>query len=341
MRKFTVIILFISQLANAQQWREMSFFELNGCFVRSTSELSDKTQPQEYGKDKYGAHSAVDGNYQTAWVEGVPDYGIGESIFVSIPSSCSTINIQGGYGKSEILFHQNSRPKTLRLKFHVGINPTGYVSEISSIFLTQQYCNEYIIQLVDIDSLQSFAFPFQKGQVSSFSDSVKERYFEQYTEQIFQMVNFVEIEIVDVYMGSKYSDTCINEIFFNNSYVPDYRKQSFTSIEDVYVDEENEHRLLIDSNASKGIEVLSSPENTLQLIDISADKRWVILISMPAFVGAGRVETEYLIFNTHLGRVMNEDIEKAIGAPLFGPFFILKNQENVIIEHSMGEVLIR
>lgn len=341
MRKLTIIILFFVQLATAQQWEEMVFIERDGYFVRSTSELAGNAQPQEYAHSKYSPTNAVDGNYQTAWVDGVSGYGIGESIFVSIPNNCSVINILGGYGKSEALFNLNSRPKVIRLKCHVGINPTGYVSEIASIFKTQKYDKEYVLHLDDVDSLQSFAFPFQHGKLSSFGDSVKEKYFEQFTEPIFQMHHFVEIEIIDVYKGSKYSDTCISEIFFNNSYVPDYRKQNFTGVLDIYVDEQNESRLLIDTQYDKGIEVLNSPEAILQLLETSVDKRWAILISAPAFAGEGRVATEYLLFNTHLGKVMNADIERAIGAPLFGPLFIVERYGNIVVEHSRGEVLVR
>lgn len=341
MKKLTIIFLLFSQFVAAQQWTEMSFFELDGCFVRSTSDLVDNMQPQKYGNGKYSALRTVDGNYQTAWVEGVSGYGIGESIFVSMPNNCSVINIQGGYGRSEALFYQNSRPKTVRLKCYVGINPTGYVSEITSIFKIKQYGKEYVLDLADGDSLQSFAFPFQKNQLSSFADSVKEHYFEQFSEPIFQMLCFVEIEIVDVYRGSKYSDTCISEIFFNNSYVPDYRKQNHSSVVDVYVDERNESRLLIDTHDDKGIEVLNEPEAILQLIETSADKRWAILISTPAYTGEGRVETEYLLVNTHLGIVMNADIERTSGTPLFGPLFIVEKYGTVVIEHLKGEVLVR
>ena len=341
MRKLTVIILFLSQLAAAQQWQDMSFIELNGCFVRSTSELVDNTKRQESGHNKYSAVSAIDGDYQTAWVEGASGDGIGESIFVSIPNNCIVINIQGGYGKSETLFYQNNRPKTVRLKCHVGINPTGYVSEISSIFKTQKYSKEYIIHLADIDSLQSFAFPFKRSKLSSFSDSLKDLYFEQFTEPIFQMLYFVEIEIVDIYKGSKYNDTCISEIFFNNSYVSDYRNQKFTNILDIYVDEQNESRLLIDNQHEKGVEVLNFPEAIFQLLETSADKRWAILISTPAYAGEGRVATEYLLYNTHLGKIMNTDIEIVTGAPLAGPLFIVEKFGHVVVEHSKGDMLVR
>ncbi|MDY0200486.1 MAG: hypothetical protein RBR40_05815 [Tenuifilaceae bacterium] len=341
MKNLIIIFFLFSQLAAAQQWTDMSFFELDGCFVRSTSDLTDNMQPKKLGNGRFSAISAVDGNYQTAWVEGVAGHGIGESIFVSMPNNCSVMNILSGYGKSRALFYQNSRPKTVKLRCYVGINPTGYVSEISPIFKIQKYDKEYVLHLADVDSLQSFSFPFHKSQLASFGDSVKEQYFEEFTEPIFQMLYFVEIEIVDVYIGSEYSDTCISEIFFNNSYVPDYRKQNHSSIVDVYVDERNENRLLIDTHGNKSIEVLSRPEAILQLIETSADKRWVILTSTPAFAGEGGDKTEYLLINTHLGKVMNADIERTTGAPLLGPLFIVEKYGTVVIEHLKGEVQVR
>ncbi len=43
--------------------------------------------------------------------------------------------------------------------------------------------------------------------------------------------------------------------------------------------------------------IYHDPQSVLQLIDVSADNKWAIVISMPAELGEGRVETYYQLIN--------------------------------------------
>ena len=109
----------------------------------------------------------------------------------------------------------------------------------------------------------------------------------------------------------------------------------------VYVGEPDESKILIDTPKAKGIVVLDEPESVFQVIDVSEDNCWVTVIRMPAEVGEGRVETEYLVFNTHLGKILNVDIEKSVGVNLYDPLFLVNRNSETILEYPQGELVLR
>ena len=130
-------------------------------------------------KDKkysYPPQNAIDGNINTAWVEGVNGLGKGEWIKLSIDmrgqkGNISSIIFLPGYGKSEEHFKKNNRLKSILVK------RPGY--------------EDYSIRL-------------------SFADSYSYYYdnMTMYGSKIHSLYIYIE----DVYKGSKYDDTCIGEI---------------------------------------------------------------------------------------------------------------------------------
>ena len=142
--------------------------------VTSSSNLKEKNI-------EYKAEFATDGNYETAWVEGVEGNGIGEWIQLTatwgadegeILDQKGTVlgmAIANGYTKTEKLYYENNRVAKVRLEFSDGTSSDEYLIEgrigFSSIGL---------------------AIP------------VKTQY--------------IKIIIQDVFEGSKYRDTAISEI---------------------------------------------------------------------------------------------------------------------------------
>lgn len=342
MKKLLLILLLSSQFATAQEWEKLILFDVKGYFFLATTELENPNQKDdELHNYKYGAVNLFDGDFSTAWVEGVKGDGVGESVFISVPYNCKTINIHNGYGKSESLLRENNRVKRLKLTCYAGINPTGHITEIAYAFKTKLYPKDFYIDLQDVDSIQTFNFPFTPKELIEFKEQVKNQYLENFTEPIYQMAIIVKLEIEEVYKGTKYDDTCISEIFYNDSFVADYRHQQFKKVENIYIDESNEGRVLIDTPNQKGIVIIEDPESVFQVIDISIRKKWATIIRMPANSGEGRVETEYLLVNTHLGKIMNEEIEKTSGNQLYSPLFIVEKKGVVILEHTQGEIRLR
>jgi len=71
------------------------------------------------GKDpnRYAVKNAFDGDLQTAWVEGVPGVGVGESLFVELekPERFSGFLLVAGYARSAETLTQNSAPTSIEL----------------------------------------------------------------------------------------------------------------------------------------------------------------------------------------------------------------------------------
>jgi hypothetical protein len=136
--------------------------------------------------ENYHPSYVLDGDPKTAWVEGASDDGVGERITIplSVLKSARAVKlrIRNGYQKTENLFTANAVPKDVKLTAWSSARAT--TSEVTLPYETGW-------QEVTID------LPEGSG------------------------LNAVSLEIVSVYPGSKYRDTCISDIeIFVDSDVP-------------------------------------------------------------------------------------------------------------------------
>lgn len=75
----------------------------------------------QYG-NSYGPANLVDADLKTAWVEGKPGHGEGESVIVELKGVREVIAVQvmNGYHKNEDLFRKNSRVREAEIRFSDG-----------------------------------------------------------------------------------------------------------------------------------------------------------------------------------------------------------------------------
>jgi|GEM_PF-411238 len=137
----------------------------------------------------YSPYSAMDRNPQTAWVEGVPGDGIGEFVIVRVDTD-KPVKIWAGYGKSKDTFNNNNRPQWVRV--YVLEGKQEIESEAGISFSNIKVVASHEVLLEDINGYQPLSLP----------EHVINR----------GMVSFVAVEILSVYPGAKYNDTCISEI---------------------------------------------------------------------------------------------------------------------------------
>lgn len=127
----------------------------------------------------YVAKNANDLSYQTAWVEGKDDEGVGEYLeyfFKNRSPRITQIIISNGYVKSEVAWRNNNRVK--KLKLYVNGKPYG------------------ILQVADSRDDQVF----EVGTLGRNKDG---------TDLV------LRFEIMEIYKGDKYNDTAITEIYFD------------------------------------------------------------------------------------------------------------------------------
>lgn len=154
------------------------------CEVRASSTLGNQ------GKTSYDAAHLAEYTRENIWAEGAEGYGIGESIEIrqlyrgtgNTELSFYSICIVNGNAKSERKWRENGRVKSLKLY---------YEGEYMGLITLEDTMNP---QYIDISELQ---MKVGNGFEANF-----------------------KFEIVEVYEGSKYEDTCLTgiQIDFNGIY---------------------------------------------------------------------------------------------------------------------------
>lgn len=150
-------------------------------------ELSASSELKPQHGPSYRAENAHDLSYRTAWIEGVPGYGVGEYLVYRFPPEnprITSVIVINGYIKSDKAWRENSRVK--KLKMYVNGQPYA------------------ILNLKD--SKQEQIFNVEPIGHSNRTDHKK----------LSKMSDIVlKFEIAEVYPGEKYDDTAISEIYFD------------------------------------------------------------------------------------------------------------------------------
>ena len=147
---------------------------------------------------KYSMGNISDDNTATTWVEGVDGYGFGEVLVVPCLDLTKPIKIWGGYGKSSNSFYNNSRPKQVRLII-IQAEIDG-ATQYGTIYKNLRMVSQSQVELADVNGYQALEIPYYKPET-----------YEK-NSQPWEYNYFLGLEIVEVYKGSKWDDTCISEI---------------------------------------------------------------------------------------------------------------------------------
>ncbi len=155
----------------------------------------------------YTALSAMDGDTSTAWCEGKKDEGVGEVLVVKVDTT-KPVRIWSGLGASDHLYKANNRARKIRIwalqarqaRKEIGQYETGLVFEDITVVGSHE------VTLKDLNGWQPLPLPPRRGLA-----------FRSVIENGKPAVDhkdstFLAVEILSVYRGTKYNDTCISEI---------------------------------------------------------------------------------------------------------------------------------
>lgn len=139
-------------------------------------EIEATSQLSSEGNINYNVSNIHDFDISTTWSEGALGYGIGEKVnyyLYTYPIGPRAIAINNGYGKTEELFYKNGRAK--ELAFYID-DEVYCIFELEDTWYTQNF---WIERPVKSDDKECLKFTF---------------------------------EIISIYEGEQYEDTCISEI---------------------------------------------------------------------------------------------------------------------------------
>jgi hypothetical protein len=329
------IFLVLSSALNGQ-WRKMTLYDTGdwaNYLFTSDNWYPEYSEGGLKSERKYSPENLFDSNLKTAWVDGEKGRAHDESIFVLLPETPRTISIFAGYAKSRALFEKNNRPKTLELTLFTAFE-TGN-TEITAVFETTPAGISQTVSLEDTFSMQRLPLPFSTEDLEKIKSAARKSFSEKFSgEKAEYWKNMaggkvsliMKIKVKDYYRGGKWDDTCISEIHFNDIFIPDPYPEPERVITDIYTNED-ENEVLIDTKEKKKISIIKSREDIYQLLENSADNHWAVFTFMPAEPPPGRMETQYIIVNTMLGRDVTGDIKAAAGTELYDFSFGYKYPE--------------
>lgn len=159
--------------------------------VKATSELKENTTT-------YFADNLCDGDYTTPWVEASSDFGSKDKLSFTMygnPEKFSSfyyknithLYLLNGFRKSEKTYYENNRVKKIR----IVANGKSY--------------GEYTLKDKPFNEINDFNFAYEADLIDLKNQLLPEKF---------------DIEILEVYPGTKYNDTCISEIVILNVSIP-------------------------------------------------------------------------------------------------------------------------
>ncbi len=176
-------------------------------YIYSYEAADERSRLASSALEKYPVTHITDNNPSTAWADGVKGSGIGEVVVVEQISDI--LWIWGGYGKSKELYAANNRPAKIKIyilgTFCHDCTPEICMTSHMVVLATRE------IVLKDVNAFQSVSLPEFSIKDNTIDCPGRGTDPEQYRE-------LVAIEILSVYRGTKYDDTCITEVMDDTSY---------------------------------------------------------------------------------------------------------------------------
>ncbi len=297
-----IIAIYTTSNGWAQSENEWEDFFLNVCSY----------DYEDMPVEPYPESNIFDGNIKTCWVCGSYKNNNPAGTYLRMPHDNNKVyvNIFSGYGKSQELFYKNARPKIIRLSVYATVHPDGgFVSEIADVYVGLKYPREQIVTLVDTFGIQTIELDFSRKELNEFSKKVYQQARLHFGQPILDSCFFVKIDILESLPGTKYDDICISELFLTGEECTLNSSTPLTPIKKIYLNQAK-NSLLADDEQNQGIVIYHDPQSVLQLIDISTDNKWAIIMSASAEVGEGRVETLYHLVNIPDRKIVNDEIKE-------------------------------
>jgi len=213
---FAAIIIPLASPSPAQETVFMSRFGFE--LVSEAPFLEDPKIPRRYAPEKL-----LDGRPDTSWAVG--NGGPGTVLYLGLPRGAKELRVLNGYATSKDLFAKNNRVRRLKIELCAARSFPGRVTESGWLFDIDRLGFARTLSLADSASPQAlelgidwdraeelmraaeWRFQENKGELSDFE-------IEAYAKGLV-MEYVLRLEVVDVYPGTKWNDTCLSELSFS------------------------------------------------------------------------------------------------------------------------------
>lgn len=333
------------------KWEKLFLYDEKPKYFGS-SEIEDLTLEEWGDIGAYSAYRLFDNDLSTAWAEGVKGDGIGEYVLIGQENTLpDKIHINNGYQKTESLYYKNNRPKILKLSLYVAYHLPGDVTELGRIFRCLQYPDSTILHLKDKMGTQVFELPFDIKKVKSIKSTGDANFEKEFEERVDKFVEhehyygyIIKLEIMDVYKGSKWDDTCISDLWFSREKKEVMKKEYKISAKEriIRVFKENgdiffsttkqEDIFLVGpNNIEDEIIVVDGDKLNMQLGAVSPDKEWA---QIDFHFYAGSYKKVSFLYNIRL----RKKVDKALGNDYYKLYGFVEQNEKIYIKTNDGLV---
>lgn len=175
-----------------------------------------------------------------------------------------------------------------------------------------------------------------KENFEAFKNNVRAEFVENMEFPIEDSSLIMKLEILENYAGTEYDDICISEVFFNDRFVAQ-RSGSHPPIERVY-ENNDQTALLLDDAEAEGKVVLRDSSRIVSLMQVSSDKQWGIITTMPLEI-EGRAETLYHLIDLVNQEDVTVQIEKISGKSVsLGMVFEEGDYDQLYLDYYDGKI---
>lgn len=295
-----------------------------------TIELIDTIPGYRFAVNKVASHkyppsNLFDANLKTCWVSG------DSPMFIRLDKTDKSLNIFGGYGKSEALFAMNDRPKEIKLSYFIGIHPEAHVSEIAAIYYL--YPTDLVQSIEAKDSMYTI-----HQKVMAINDSlyqvVLDRFEKDENLPVSEIVPIVKLEVIDKYTGLKYPDMCISEIYLNDKFIHYVGNKKYNGKVKEFVVNKAENALIANYTNGQSRVLYQEQDEIVWLGESTEDKSWITVLTMPK-ESEGRGMTNYVLIHTLTGQILNSELEDIFDTITYQMFLIEENGKITLEYHDI------
>lgn len=175
------------------------------CQALEGKDLARVTATSSLAGGRYQPAMALDGDLSTAWCEGAEGTGAGQALKIELarPLMLEAVGLRGGYFKTAELLAANGRIRAVRLRTDTGVDQVMRFADPAVPMAWDPSLGGPEAGAIDPTRW------FQQAREGEIPRHAVDR---AATAETPPLVRWLSLELVEVWPGSRYGDTCLSEV---------------------------------------------------------------------------------------------------------------------------------